>query len=113
MNVFLEILCKTEHLILIKKVVTPFAEKVPAYRKKRTDEPREEYISEEHFEGPITDTSKRTISLKTIRSILTLRNLKHTQSLRNVNRTLSLRTLRCFKTLNDFCAVENSFRLVG
>ena len=102
--------------------MTPFAEKVPAYWKKRTDDPREEYISEEHIDEAITDTSKRTLSLKTIKRILSLRNLKHTQSLKNVNRilslriskrTLSLRTLRCFRTLNEFCAVESSFRLVG
>ena len=41
--------------------MTPFDKKVPVYRKKRTDDPREEFITEEAFEDPITQNSKKTL----------------------------------------------------
>ena len=94
---------KTEHLLLMKKVVAPFDKKVPVYRKKRTDNPRKESITENPFEEPITKKLKRTLSLRAIKRTLSLRNRKKTQSLRNVKRTLLLRNL------NDFCAAKNSF----
>ena len=60
----------TADLFSIKKVVAPFDKKLPAYWKKRTDNPREESISEEAFEEPITVDLKRTLSLRTIKSTL-------------------------------------------
>ena len=112
MNLFLKIYCKTEQLFLIKKVVAPFDKKVkvPVYRKKRTDNPRDESINDDPFEEPITEDSKSTISLMTIKRTLSLRNLRKTQSLRTLKRTLLLRTLRSF---SDFCAAKNSFWLFG
>ena len=35
-------------------MAAPFDKKVPAYRKKWTDKPREESITEEPFEKPVT-----------------------------------------------------------
>ena len=64
-----------------------------AYRKKSTDDPREQSTTEDPEEEPFIDDSKRTILIRTLKMTLSLRNLK---------RTLSMRTLRSFKTLNDF-----------
>ena len=55
----------TEQVFLIKKVVAPFDKKEPAYGKKRTDNPREESITEESFKEPVTEDSKKTLSLRT------------------------------------------------
>ena len=76
MNVFLKIQCKTEHLSLIKKVIAPFDKKVLVHRKKRTDNPREESATEELFEQFITDDSKRTLSLRTIKNPITEKSEK-------------------------------------
>ena len=84
----------TVDLFSIKKVVASFDKKLLAHWKKRTDNPREESISEEAFEEPITVDSKRTLSLRTIKRTLSMRNLKKIQSLKNLKRTLSLRTLK-------------------
>ena len=50
-----------------KKVVAPFDRKVPAYCKKRTNNPREQSITEDPFEEPTTEDSKRTLLLRTIK----------------------------------------------
>ena len=45
---FLKIYCQTEHLLLTKKkAVARFDKKVAACRKKSTDDPREESITED------------------------------------------------------------------
>ena len=57
-NFFLKIYCKTDCLLLIKKVVTHF-DKTAAYRKKSTEDPREQSITEDPEEESITEDSKR------------------------------------------------------
>ena len=63
--------------------------------KTRTDDPREESITED---------SKETLSLRTLKGTLSLRSLK---------RTLSMGALRSFRTLNDFWTAKKSFWLFG
>ena len=87
----------------MKIVGASFDKKVPAYQKKRTDNPREESITQKPFAEPITENLKKIPSLKTIYRTLSLRNLKKARLLGNLKRTLSLRTL------NDFCVVKNPF----
>ena len=53
---------------------------VLAYPKKRTDNPKEESITEDPFEEPSTKETKRSLSQTTIKRKLSLRNLKKTQS---------------------------------
>ena len=47
MKFFLKIYCQTEHLLLTKKTVACFDKKLAACRKKSTDDPREESITED------------------------------------------------------------------
>ena len=54
----------------MKKVVAPFDKKVPAYRKKRNDNAREETITKEPLEEPVTEEPKRTLPLMTIKRTL-------------------------------------------
>ena len=93
----------------MKKLGASFDKKVPAYRKKSTDNPREESITQKPFAEPITENSKKVPSLKTIYRTLSLRNLKKARLLGNLKRTLSLRTVKSFRTINDFCVVKSPF----
>ena len=61
------------------------------YQKKKTEEPRED---------PITESLKRILSLKTLKKILSLMALK---------RTLSLRTLILFAREGQQCASPSCF----
>ena len=45
------------------------------WRKKRIDDPREEYITVDPEEDPITENSKRTLSLRTLKRILSMKVL--------------------------------------
>ena len=53
---------------------------------KRTDNPKEESITENLFEEPGIKETKRTLSQTTVKRKLSLRNLKKTQSLRKIKR---------------------------
>ena len=59
--------------------------------KKSNDDQREESITEDPEEDPVTGDSKRTLSLRTIKiGSLSLRTLKRTVSLENLKRNLLL-----------------------
>ena len=69
--------CKTKHLFLIKKVVTRFDKKIATWRKKHRW--REESITvDSKEEDPISEDSKKTLSLRTLKRTLSMRNLKRT-----------------------------------
>ena len=74
----------------IKKAVACFDQKVACW-KKSTGDPREESITQDPEEKPITEHS---------RSALYLRSLNRTLPMRNLS-TISMKTLRSFRTLNN------------
>ena len=77
--------------------------KIRAWRKKNTDDPREESITVDPEEEPITEDS-----METLKRILSIRNLKRTLSLENLKTTLSMKILGNFRILNDFCAAKKN-----
>ena len=109
--------------VFLKKVAATFDKKLSAYRKKRTNNPREESITKEllwrayHWGLKMTlsqRTIKRTLWLRDLKKNLkkTLRNLKRTLSLDTLKRTLSMRTLRSFSTLDNFYATNFFFHFL-
>ena len=98
--------CKTKHLFLIKKAVTRFDKNRDMTEKEHWW--REESITTDpEEEEPISEDSKKTISLRTLKIILLMRNLKRSPlSLWNLKTTLSMKILRSFRALNDFCAAN-------
>ena len=61
----------------LKKIVARSDKKLATWRKKSTDNPREESITAtDPEEDPITEDSKKTLSLRTLKRILSMRNLK-------------------------------------
>ena len=62
--------CKTKHLFLIKKkVVTQFDKKIATWRKKSIDEEKSLLLRA---------LKKKTLSLRTLKRILSMKNLKRT-----------------------------------
>ena len=61
--------CKIKHLFLIKNVVTRFDKKMTAWRKKSINEEKNLLLC---------TLKKKTLSMRTLRRILSMRNLKKT-----------------------------------
>ena len=61
--------CKTKHLFLIKNVVTQFDKKMTTWQKKSIDEEKNLLLC---------TLKKKTLSMRTLRRILSMRNLKKT-----------------------------------
>ena len=57
-------------------------------------------------EDSITENSKRTLGLSTLKRILSMKKLKRTLSLLHLWITLSMKIQKSFGTLNDFCAAN-------
>ena len=107
-------------MFLIKKAVARLDKKIAAYRKKKSDGPREESITEEPEEEPITEDSKRgaitedhkedPITEKPEEKTITEDPKDDsTLSLTVLKRNPSLRTLRSYRPLITFARQKNSF----
>ena len=112
-----------------KKVVARLDKKIAVYRKKKSDGPREESITEELEEEPITEDSKRgaitedhkedPITEKSKEGPITEKPEEKTitedpkddatLSLTVLKRNPSLRTLRSYRPLITFARQKNSF----
>ena len=68
--------CKTKHLFLIKKVVTRFDKKNNDMAEKQHWWREESNTAYPKEENPISEDSKKTLSLRTLKRILSMRNLK-------------------------------------
>ena len=68
--------CKTKHLFLIKKLVTRFDKKNNDMSEKGHRRREESITAYNTEEDPISEDSKRTLSLRTLKRILSMRNVK-------------------------------------
>ena len=55
--------------------ITRFEKKIGTWREKSIDDQREESFTVDPEEDPITEKSKRTLSLRTLKRILSMKNL--------------------------------------
>ena len=58
----------------MKKVVAQFDKNIAAWRKKSTDDPREECITPNPEEEPNTEDSMKNLLLRTLKRFLSMRN---------------------------------------
>ena len=58
----------------MKKVVAQFDKNIAAWRKKSTDDPREECITANPEEEPNTEDSMKNLLLRTLKRFLSMRN---------------------------------------
>ena len=58
----------------MKKVVAQFDKNIAAWRKKSTDDPREECITANAEEEPNTEDSMKNLLLRTLKRFLSMRN---------------------------------------
>ena len=57
-------------------------------------------------EDPIFEDSKKTLSLRTLKRMLSMRRQRGLLLLWNLKTTLSMEILKSFRTFNDFCAAN-------
>ena len=62
-------------------MITRFEKKIRTWREKSFDAQREESVTVDPEEDHITEKSKRTLSLRTLKRIFSMKNLKRTLSL--------------------------------